>query len=111
VTRDPVRDARDAGLSVHVEDLGDWHPAALLAEYDARAKTVRVNARALAPARGAARDELLRAAVAHELHHHRVACGEERPQRTRAAEERAADAYALRRYGIDAAQAVKNALG
>jgi hypothetical protein len=99
---DPRRAAAIAGVAVDVCDLGDW-AGRLVSEYDPRARTIRVNGRALAAYRSrvagetAGPDDIERfivLAVAHELYHHREAIGEVARLATRAAREAAADAYA-----------------
>jgi hypothetical protein len=106
VTRDPLHDACAAGLSVEIADLGDWAPAALVSEYDREARAIRVNVRVLERLRAerdvAARDRLLRRAVAHELYHHGVATGALAAPAGRAAAERAAEAFASAAYGATA---------
>ncbi len=95
---DPLAAAAAAGLALEIADLGDWSPAVLVSEYDARRRTIRVNRRLLDLAearRGpAARANVLRTAVAHELYHHHVSAGALPAERNRAAGERAADAFA-----------------
>jgi hypothetical protein len=95
---DPVALARGARLAVEVADLGDWGAAALISEYDAARRVIRVNRRVLGreeALRGPrARAELFRRAIAHELYHHAVATGAIVPRRNRADDERAADAFA-----------------
>ncbi len=106
---DPRALAAGYGLAVEIADLGAWEPLRLIAEYDPAARAIRINARALAAyrrARGtlsahAARTFIDRA-VAHELFHHREACGEAVRGRVRAEREAAAERYAQTLVTIDA---------
>ena len=102
--RDPIEDARRAGLRVDIAPLGTWAPAALVAEYDRAERTIRVSATAVARIHTLWGEEearsFLRAAVAHELYHH-VAC-RSHGRSTHAAEcERRAHRFARLRYGAD----------
>jgi hypothetical protein len=103
VTRDPFRDAQEAGLSVEIADLGDWSPATLVSEYDHERRAIRVNVRELERARadrgGAARERLLRHAVAHELYHRGVATRALAAPPDRPSGERAAETFVLTVYG------------
>jgi hypothetical protein len=73
--------ARERGIAVSVEDLGDWKPAHLLSEYDARARTIRVNSQCveiLERKFGAQTvDWFIACAVSHELYHALVPGGSE----------------------------------
>jgi hypothetical protein len=102
VTRDPLDDARTAGLSVEIVDLGDWAPASLISEYDHQARAIRVNARVRSERDDAAWDRFIRHAVAHELYHHGVATGAFAAPNDRAAAERAAEAFASAAYSATA---------
>ncbi|MFN2460428.1 MAG: hypothetical protein ABR591_07055 [Candidatus Velthaea sp.] len=88
------------GLRVEIEDLGDWGPAALVAEYDPCGRVIRINARAVAEFRAAhdgdaaELERFVDTAIAHEIYHHREAAGDVRRLRSRAGREAAADAYA-----------------
>jgi predicted signal transduction protein with EAL and GGDEF domain len=105
VIRDPLDDARAAGLRVEVAELGSWSPVVLVSEYDRAAATIRVSAsvvQAVLRAGGEdAAEAFMRSAVAHELYHHDVAArGHTRPCDRRTIE---ADAHAFARaqYGAD----------
>jgi hypothetical protein len=104
VSRDPIADARHAGLSVERADLGDWSPALLISEYEPQRRAIVVNERALERMRSAAgtrgADALFAAAVAHELYHRAVAEGELPAPASHAAAERRAAAFVRERYGI-----------
>lgn len=106
MSRDPLDDARAAGLSVEIADLGDWAPASLISEYDHEASAIRVNARVLervySERDDAARTRFIRYAVAHELYHHRVATGTLAAPADRTAAEHAAEAFASAHYGATA---------
>lgn len=69
-----VAPALEAGLLVRIEPLGDWGPAALLAEYDRARRTISIDAGAVArlcALRGDAfAARFVACAVWHELHHH-----------------------------------------
>jgi hypothetical protein len=89
------------GLAVELADLGGWGETTLIAEYDARARAIRINSRALETYRRrcgrlSPRDvrEFIDFAVAHELFHHREAIGEEPRRGSYAEREAAADAFA-----------------
>lgn len=82
------------GVAVELDDLGDWGAAALVAEYDPRPPTIRINRRALPSGSSCAVGTAIERAVAHELYHHREALGEVPTLATRAEREAAADAYA-----------------
>jgi len=105
---DPRRAAAAAGIAVELADLGAW-AGRLISEYDAPARTIRVNERALAAYRrtcGELDPCAVRAfidfAVAHELYHHREAAGEVERRTPRAARETAADEFARGWVPIDA---------
>ncbi len=61
-------------MTIEIAELGAW--GGLLAEYDARARTIRVGASALRARTGAARRRFFVEAIAHELYHHLEASGE-----------------------------------
>jgi hypothetical protein len=82
------------GVPVVIDDLGDWGTAALVAEYDPRPPTIRINPRALPAGSSCAVGVAIDRAVAHELYHHREAIGEIPILPTRAEREAAAHAYA-----------------
>jgi hypothetical protein len=105
---DPLRAAAAAGVRVELADLGGW-AGRLISEYDAPARTIRINERALDAYRRAsggldscAVRTFIDLAVAHELHHHREAAGEVERHATRAAREAAADAFARTCVPVDA---------
>jgi hypothetical protein len=87
--------ARELGLCVAVEPLGEWLPVRLLAEYDRARATIRVDAAAverLRAVRGESfADGFIACAVWHELHHHHHP----------GASEAAAHAFARERCGAD----------
>lgn len=60
-------------MTIEIADLGDWGAATLVAEYDSRCDTIRVNARAIAIIREALGDlearKFTTVAIAHERHH------------------------------------------
>ena len=93
--------ARRFGLHVEFADLGDWHPAQLRAEYDPDGALIRVNLRLLKtmPDSDARRFALF--AVAHEIYHHREACGQVPRLRNLSERERAADAFARELLACD----------
>ncbi len=102
--------AAAAGLTIELADLGDWGDTRLIAEFDARARTIRINQRALdayARACGAptapapARQRFVDLAVAHELYHQGEAAGTIGRAPTRAGREAAADAWARARVPVD----------
>lgn len=87
-----ARRVRACGVRVEAADLGAW--GGVLAEYDARARTIRVSAghlRSLAPR---ARRRWLMHAVAHELYHHLERIGEAPQRESYARRERAAERFA-----------------
>ena len=105
---DPRRAAAEAGIAVEVADLGGWG-GRLISEYDAPARTIRVNERALDAYRRACGEldscmvrTFIDLAVAHELYHHREAAGEIERCATPAGREAAADAFARARVPVDA---------
>jgi hypothetical protein len=105
---DSRRAAAEAGIAVELADLGAW-AGRLISEYDAPARTIRVNERALAAYRRACGEldscavrAFIDLAVAHELYHHREAAGEVERFATRAGREAAADAFARSRVPVDA---------
>jgi Zn-dependent peptidase ImmA (M78 family) len=67
-------------------DLGDWGKDELRAEYDPDVPEIVINRHLPA--------DLVEFAILHELYHHREAIGEIAVLRSRAARERAANAYA-----------------
>lgn len=94
---DPARVAADWGLKVAIEEFG--HAArAVAAEYDPRAKTIRVNARVLRDASDAA--DVLAACVAHELYHHLEHIGYAPSEPDGRRREERADAYARRYFDL-----------
>ncbi len=105
---EPRNLAAAAGIRVEFQDLGEWGGATLIAEYDPRARAIRVNSRAL-QAYGRACGGLSAAdarafidlAVAHEVYHHREATGEVPRLATRARREQAADAFARANVPVD----------
>lgn len=86
--------ARDYGIAIVVEDLGDWGDDELLSEYDPDVPTIRINVRVLRALSDGARAEFIERAVAHELYHHRERIGEIARLADRTARERAAEAFA-----------------
>jgi hypothetical protein len=97
------------GLAVECVDLGSWGETTLIAEYDAAARAIRINVRALDAYRrrcGEASSCDMRSfidfAVAHELYHHREAIGEEPRRPTQAEREAGADAFARANVVLDA---------
>ncbi|HEX3550057.1 MAG TPA: hypothetical protein VHT53_06750 [Candidatus Elarobacter sp.] len=93
---DPRAEAARYGVRVEVADLGDWSPAALVAEYDPDGPVIRINERALPHGDSCAVRDAIDRAIAHELYHHREAIGEIPRIANRAAREAAADAAAER---------------
>ncbi len=91
-----MRIVREYGLRVEVAELGAWGSSALHAEYDARARTIRVNARSLRALHGARRRRFFVEAVAHELYHHLEHVGAVVRLPTHAQRECAARTFALR---------------
>ncbi len=91
-----MRSARQRGLRIEVADLGAWGEAVLHAEYDPRARAIRVNVRSLRALHGAQRRRFFVEAVAHELYHHLERVGEVARLPTRAQRERAACSFARR---------------
>jgi hypothetical protein len=96
------------GIAVKIADLGTWAGLRLISEYDPRARAIRINARALDEYRrvrvGLTSDDVrafIDLAVAHELYHHREACGELPRLATRAQREAAADGYARASVPVD----------
>jgi hypothetical protein len=111
-----VSDARAVaaafGLVVELIDLGDWGTVTLISEYDARARAIRVNRRALDAFHAAFGDraadatrDFINLAIAHELYHHREAIGEVPRFATGREREAAADAYARATVPVGAALA------
>lgn len=86
------RRARQLGVRIHVADLGDWD--GLGAEYDARARVIRVSARRMRELRAKARRRFFVRAVAHELYHHLECVGVIARLPTHAQREAAADEFA-----------------
>jgi len=82
------------GVRVELAGLGDWSPATLIAEYDPRGPTIRVNEAALPHGDSCTVRVAIDRAIAHELYHHREAIGEIARIADRGAREAAADAYA-----------------
>jgi hypothetical protein len=70
---DVLGEAREHGLSISIEDLGDWRPARLLSEYDAARRTIRVNSQCVEILERKFGAETVRwfvaCAVAHEFYH------------------------------------------
>lgn len=87
---------RAAGVRVEIADLGDWGESALLAEYDPRGPSIRLNRRVVRRIAGHRRRAFIIRAVAHELYHHLERTGGIARVRTPAARERAADTFASR---------------
>ncbi len=87
---------RQHGLRVEVADLGTWGASALHAEYDPRARTIRVNVHSLRALFGAKRRRFFVEAVAHELYHHLERVGVVAHLPSYAERERAARAFARR---------------
>ena len=106
---DPRTLAAAAGLTIEVTDLGDWGTTRLISEYDAQARTIRINQRALdafgracgVPSAAGTR-RFVDLAVAHELYHHGEAAGAIERAATREQREADADAWARARASIDA---------
>ncbi len=105
---EPLALAAAYGIAVEVADLGTWAGIRLISEYDPRARAIRVNARALDEYRrggaGLTSREVrafIDLAVAHEVYHHREACGELPRLASRALREAAADRYARSRVPVD----------
>jgi hypothetical protein len=73
--------ARSEGVSVVIEDLGDWHPASLLSECDRTTKTIRINSRVIDRLSLKYGDDTVQwfiaCAVAHEMYHILVPEGDE----------------------------------
>ena len=88
------RRVRRHGLRVEIAELGAWGSSELLAEYDGREGVIRVSALRMRSLRNRERRRFFLTAVAHELYHHLERIGEVEPQRTRAAREEAARAFA-----------------
>lgn len=105
---DPRTLAAAAGLAIEVTDLGDWRNTRLISEYDARARTIRINQRAL-DAYGRERgvpsadgvQRFIDLAVAHELYHHGEAAGTIERAATREQREADADTWARARVLVD----------
>jgi hypothetical protein len=100
---DPQAAAAAYGLTIERIDLGAWGDrVTLVAEYDGRARRIRINERALAAYRRTRSGDLSAAdiaafldrVVAHELYHHREAIGEIARLPSRAQREVAAEAFA-----------------
>lgn len=89
-----VRDARALGARIEVADFGVWSGAALLAEYDARSRTIRINRRSLQALCVKSRRRFLVRAIAHELYHHLEALGAVECASTRRERERNAERFA-----------------
>jgi hypothetical protein len=105
---DPRSAAVGAGIAVELADLGAW-AGRLISEYDAPARTIRINERALESYRRACGEldscavrNFIDLAVAHELYHHREATGEIERHPTQAAREAAADEFARACVPVDA---------
>jgi len=94
---DPLRAAAALGLRVVVEEFGAA-ARSIAAEYDPRARAIRVSARLLAAPGDAG--GVLAACVAHEIYHHLEFLG--RVPRAGSAREREAraDAYARRSFAL-----------
>jgi hypothetical protein len=91
-----ARQARALGARIEVAHLGPCCAPALLAEYDARCRTIRLNAAVMARLRGRERRRFVVRAIAHELYHHLEAIGAVRMQSTRAQREASAERFARR---------------
>ncbi len=81
-------------ITVVLDDLGTWGSAELVAEYEAKPPTIRVNRNALPVGSSCAVAEAIERAVAHELYHHREAIGEVARLASRTEREAAAEAFA-----------------
>jgi hypothetical protein len=86
--------ARNYGISIVFDDLGDWGGSELRSEYDPHRREIRINARVARKLSGHALDEFVELAVGHEVYHHREAIGEIAKLPERGAREAAADAFA-----------------
>ncbi|HZT11272.1 MAG TPA: ImmA/IrrE family metallo-endopeptidase [Candidatus Baltobacteraceae bacterium] len=96
----PFELARRLGIRVELADLGSWGGhAELRSEYDPQGPVIRINARMLDETAPQETARLVAAAIAHELYHHREACGEIPRIADRAQRERAADAFARELLG------------
>ncbi|HEV3153884.1 MAG TPA: hypothetical protein VGZ02_08785 [Candidatus Baltobacteraceae bacterium] len=86
--------ARRSGVRIEYADLGAWGSCELRSEYDPHDAVIRVNTRLLQALPPAQALRVAALAVAHELYHHREACGEVPRLRDRVRREDAADAFA-----------------
>ena len=88
-----------------VVELGASPALTLISEYDPAARAIRINGaslrRVVRVLGDAEYDNVVRAAVAHELYHHEVAEGRIAALRDRRAVEREAEHFVRVRYGID----------
>jgi H2-forming N5,N10-methylenetetrahydromethanopterin dehydrogenase-like enzyme len=86
--------AREYGVAVTFNDLGDWGRDELRSEYDPHGPTIRINARVVDALPENQRGAFVATAIGHELYHHRERIGEVARETDRAARERNADAFA-----------------
>jgi hypothetical protein len=86
--------AREYGVTILFDDLGDWGSAELRSEYDPRRREIRINSRIVAKLCGRELDSFVELCVGHELYHHREAIGEIERLDAHAEREAAADAFA-----------------
>jgi hypothetical protein len=86
--------ARNYGLTIVFDDLGEWGGAELRSEYDPHRREIRINSRIAAKKEGSQLDEFIELCVGHELYHHREAIGEIERLERHGDREAAADAFA-----------------
>ena len=86
--------AREYGLTIIFDDLGDWAGAQLRSEYDPHRREIRINSRIAATLSGPELDAFIELCVGHELYHHREAIGEVERLERHGDREAAADAFA-----------------
>jgi hypothetical protein len=86
--------ASSYGITIAIDDLGDWGSAELRSEYDPSGPAIRINERVVRALPWHQRERFIERAIGHELYHHREHVGDVALLSPREAREAAADAYA-----------------